>query len=219
MSAAHSSVGAAPPPSGDVSVFLNIPYDRRFSKLFLAYIAGTACFGLRPRATLEIPGSERRLDRITELIRTCQYSIHDLSRVQLNREYPPTPRFNVPFELGLVVALAKSELTGPPQGNWFVFETMKRRVQKSLSDLDGTEIYVHGGTVRGVLVQLANAFVRSVRQPTVPRMQEVFDELQANVPSIRREAGNSDLFTASVFSKLVVFARTIAEAGKAQRGK
>ena len=216
MNAAPAPGRAEPQPPGDVSVFLNIPYDRRFSKLCLAYIAGIACFGLRPRATLEIPGSERRLDRITDLIRECQYSIHDLSRVQLNREYPPTPRFNVPFELGLAVAIAKSE-PGGPQGNWFVFETMKRRVQKSLSDLDGTEVYVHGGTVRGIFAQLANAFVRSARQPTVGRMQEVFDDLQEYLPSIKREAGTSELFASSVFSRSVVFARTTADSQQRSR--
>ena len=215
---ADPSAGTVSQPSAEVSVFLNIPYDRRFSKLGLAYIAGIASFGLRPRTTLEIPGSERRLDRITELIRACQYSIHDLSRVQINREYPPTPRFNMPFELGMAVAIAKSDSNGP-QGNWFVFETMKRRVQKSLSDLDGTEIYYHGGTVRGIFGQLANAFVRSARQPTVGRMEEIFEELQNYLPAIRREAGSPDMFAASVFTRLVVFARTIADAQIPQRLK
>ncbi len=78
------------------SVFLNLPYDARFRSLFLAYVAGTSAFGLIPRATLEIPGSARRLDRILALMESCQYSIHDMSRVQLDRRPPPTPRFNMP---------------------------------------------------------------------------------------------------------------------------
>jgi hypothetical protein len=41
-------------------VFLNIPYDRNFENLFLAYIAGISAFGLVPRATLEIANSSRR---------------------------------------------------------------------------------------------------------------------------------------------------------------
>ena len=86
------------------SVFLNLPYDRSFQNLFLAFIAGTSALGLIPRATLEIPGSTRRLDRILSLIQSCQYSIHDLSRVQLDRHPPATPRFNMPFELGLTWA-------------------------------------------------------------------------------------------------------------------
>jgi hypothetical protein len=63
------------------SVFLNLAYDARFRTLFLAYLAGTSAFGLIPRATLEIPGSARRLDRIVTLMESCRYSIHDMSRV------------------------------------------------------------------------------------------------------------------------------------------
>src|SRR5260370_33177509 len=82
------------------SVFLNLPYDRSFQNLFLAFIAGTSALGLIPRATLEIPGSTRRLDRILPLIRPCQYAIQDLSRVQPDRDPPATPRFPMPFWLG-----------------------------------------------------------------------------------------------------------------------
>jgi len=82
------------------SAFLNVPYDGRYKDLYLAFIAGLTAFGLDPRATLEVPGGERRLDRIFELITSCQYSFHDLSRVELDRRSPPTPRFNMPFELG-----------------------------------------------------------------------------------------------------------------------
>jgi hypothetical protein len=57
------------------SVFLNLPYDARFRSLFLAYVAGTSTFGLIPRATLEIPGSARRLDRILALMDSCRYSL------------------------------------------------------------------------------------------------------------------------------------------------
>ena len=57
--------------------------------------------------TLGIPGGERHLDRILWPIQSCRYSIHDLSRVQLDRAAPRTPRFNMPFELGLSVAWAK----------------------------------------------------------------------------------------------------------------
>lgn len=113
------------------NAFLNIPYDDKFEALYLAYIAGIAAYGLTPRATLEVPGGARRLDRIFELIRTCRYSFHDLSRVELDPLRPPTPRFNMPFELGLVVAWEKLH---PGEHVWFVFESKKRRLLKSLSD-------------------------------------------------------------------------------------
>src|SRR3954452_18148954 len=99
------------------AVFLNIPYGEQFESLCLAYICGLACFGLVPSATLEIPGN-RRLDRIIELIQECSFSIHDLSRAQIDRYKPRTPRFNMPFELGLAVAMEKLV---DPNHSWYVF--------------------------------------------------------------------------------------------------
>jgi hypothetical protein len=91
------------------SVFLNIPYDAAFENLLLAYIAAISAFGFAPRATLGIPFNGR-LDRILSLIAESEYSIHDLSRVQVDRIRPRTPRFNMPFELGLTVALKSTKL-------------------------------------------------------------------------------------------------------------
>src|ERR1700721_2025726 len=140
------------------AVFLNIPYDSQFKNLLLAYIAGISAFGFAPRATLEIPFSERRLERIIALIGSSQYSVHDLSRVQLDRTSPSTPRFNMPFELGLTVGL------GNVKHPWIVCETVRRRVNKSLSDIDGTDVYIHGGTVRGVFRGLCTARAKTGRR-------------------------------------------------------
>jgi hypothetical protein len=130
-------------PKAKEAVFLNIPYDPQFTRLYLAYITATSAVGLLPRATLGITGN-RRLDRIASLIESCAYSIHDLSRVQLDRNAPRTPRFNMPFELGLAVAWGHAH----PQHKWYVFESVGRRLAKSLSDLDGTDPYIHEGTGR-----------------------------------------------------------------------
>jgi hypothetical protein len=69
-------------------VFLNVPYDSIFAAPFLAYICGICAFGLIPRATLELQGGTRRLDRIVSLIESCRYSIHDMSRVELTSTMP-----------------------------------------------------------------------------------------------------------------------------------
>lgn len=143
--------------SGDLpGAFLNIPYDNAFQSLYLAYIAGITAFGLAPRATIEIPGGARRPDRVFDLIKSCRYSFHDLSRVELDVRRPATPRFNMPFELGLAVAWDK---LNAGQHVWFVLEAKSRRLHKSLSDLGGTDAYVHGGKPKGVFRELGNALV------------------------------------------------------------
>jgi hypothetical protein len=181
-------------------VFLNIPYDEQFERTYLAYVTALSAMGFLPRATLGI-GGNRRLDRIATLIESCSYSIHDLSRVQLNRSAPRTPRFNMPFELGLAVAWARAN----PQHKWFVFESLNRRLAKSMSDLDGTDPYIHDGTVRGVMREVCNAFVRP-NQPTVPQMMTMYRDLRRSVPKILHNAGARSLFTARAFSDLCLAA-------------
>jgi hypothetical protein len=193
-------------PRARPGVFLNIPYDPAFRELYLAYIAGVSSFSLVPRATLEIPGGERRMDRILALIQSCRYSLHDLSRVELDLHFPRTPRFNMPFELGLAVAWQK---LGPRNHTWFVFETMPRRAEKSLSDLSGTDIYIHHGTVRGVFTELCNAFVRLKSQPTAQEMGETYLRLKELLPELQKQTGAHSPFEARIFRDLVVAARTL----------
>jgi hypothetical protein len=184
-------------------VFLNVPYDSAFENLYLAYIAGLSAFGLTPRATLEIPTSSRRLERILKLIERCDHSIHDLSRVQLDAKSPRVPRFNMPFELGL--AVAREVRKGGE--NWYVCETVPHRINKSLSDLNGTDVRIHRGTVRGVLGALCDMFVRKTRQPSVQEMYRTYLRLRRNLPRIMRRAGASDAYSARVFRDLVFTAQ------------
>jgi hypothetical protein len=187
------------------AVFVNIPYDERFRRLYLAYIVGLTHLGLEPRATLGISGTERRLDRILALIQSCRYSIHDLSRVQLDRTPPCTPRFNMPFELGLTVTWAK---LNPAQHSWFVFEARPRRVQKSLSDLDGSDPNIHDGTVEGVMREICNAFVRSrAARPAVPEMMRTYRGLSSKLNEITAAAGARSVFEARIFDDLCFAAK------------
>ena len=195
-------------PHTKVSLFLNIPYDASFRDLYLAYIAGVSSFGLAPRATLEIPGGERRLDRILSLIRSFAYSLHDLSRVELDHHPPRTPRFNMPFELGLAVSWQKLKRANH---TWFVFEAIKRRAEKSLSDISGTDVYIHNGNVRGVFTQLCNAFIRLKSQPTTQDMEQTYLRLHDLLPKLQKQTGADSPFEARIFRDLVVAARALTQ--------
>ena len=193
------------PPVVPNAVFLNIPYDARFHRLYLAYIVGLTQLGLQPQATLGIPGGERRLDRILALIQSCRYSIHDLSRVESDSTPPRTPRFNMPCELGLTITW---EMLNKRRHTWFVFESRHRRLQKSLSDLDGTDPNIHGGTVEGVMRELCNAFVRRRGpRPTVPEMMRTYRRTSRQVTDVVRNAGAQSVFEARVFEDLCFVAK------------
>jgi hypothetical protein len=132
--------------------------------------------------------------------------------VELDRKRPQTPRFNMPFELGLVLGWLKTSRRS--SHTWFVFESVRRRVSKSLSDLDGTDPYIHDERPKGVFRELGNALVRSTDQPTVQQMRAIYRNIKTASPLIVKNAGAKSLFEARVFRQLVVLARKYAELGR-----
>jgi hypothetical protein len=149
MAQAESEISNAPDDwPNAVDVYLNLPYDADFAELLLVYIAGVVVHGLRPRAALEITGGERRLDRIIDLIRRCRYSVHDLT--------PPSGglRLNMAFELALAVGHQRYH---PAAHTWYVFETRRGRIERTLSDLNGSDIFIHYGRPAHLFSELNNA--------------------------------------------------------------
>jgi hypothetical protein len=195
------------PPIDPKAVFLNVPYDKEFGNLYIAYIVGLYQLGLVPRIAGEIGGGKRRLDRIFDLLRSCRYSIHDLSRVELSVAPPATPRFNMPLELGMAIAWTNLY---PKRHDWFLFEAEPRRVQKSVSDLDGTDVYIHSGTPDGVLCELRNAFWRD-DAPSIESMQWAFQTVADNLEGFFLRAGTRDLFAKSIFKEICLYSCSLAD--------
>ena len=115
----------------------------------------------------------------------------------------------MPFELGLSVAHEKSAKKGKHE--WFVCESMNFRLAKSLSDLNGTDPYIQGGTVGGVFTELRNMFVRSDRQPSVHQMWTIYRDMSRSLPVVLEQAGTQSLYTARVFKDLCVLASASAD--------
>jgi hypothetical protein len=108
----------------------------------------------------------------------------------------------MPFELGLAVARQKNR--GAHQ--WYVFESSAHRLNKSLSDLDGTDPYIHGGTPEGVLRALGNALVRTRNPPSFAQLEQLYRELKRSASKLRRDLKGGSLFEARSFRELVVLA-------------
>ena len=169
------------PPSRTVArsdVFINVPFDSEYERLFLALIVGLTCLGLNPKCVLEVPGNNVRLRLLVELIARCPFSLHDLSRVQASRIGRfRVPRFNMPFELGLAAAVGE---LGERRHQWSVLETVRHRAWQSLSDVSGYDVAVHDGRVDGVFYVLLDIFGNLPRppQPSISSMRNVYRELR-----------------------------------------
>jgi len=89
------------PPGFDKNVFINCPFDENYLPLFRAVIFTIHDMGFRARCSLEASNAGNvRIDKIQDIIAQSKYSIHDLSRTQLDRRNR-LPRFNMPLELGI----------------------------------------------------------------------------------------------------------------------
>ncbi|MGB8258856.1 MAG: hypothetical protein WCE75_00830 [Terracidiphilus sp.] len=188
-----------PPPLEHNAVFLNIPYDEEFKSLYVAYVVGLSLLGLVPHIASEIPGGARRLDRILALIQRCRYSIHDLSRVEVSVVSDSVPRFNMPLELGMTITW--SELY-PDLHTWFVWESEPYRIQRSASDLNGTDPCIHHGTVEGVLSELRSAFWRQ-DAPQIDEMVDCSRFVQQRLDlGILAKTGGSNPYSKGVFEEL-----------------
>ena len=117
----------------------------------------------------------------------------------------------MPFEVGLAVATAHWR---PTHHQWFLFEANPFRMQRTLSDLSGTDAYIHAETSRRLLTALTDALVRATKQPTLDELQRIHRFLQEKSKGIRRNYGT--LFGARAFRDLVVVATDFATRDVAQ---
>ena len=194
-----------PQPPDPNGVFLNVPYDEEFTSLYIAYIVGLCQLGFVPHLASEIPGGERRLNRIFQLIKSCRYSIHDLSRIEVSVVATAVPRFNMPLELGMTITWQNLH---PSRHTWFVWESEPYRLQRSASDLNGTDPYIHNGTPEGVFRELCNAFTRKP-MPSVPQMLKVYHLVESTLNSSFERNGTRNPYDRSVFMELCRYSSSL----------
>jgi hypothetical protein len=178
---------------GGSAVFLNVPFDPSYERLFIALVAALIAVRRKPRCVLEIPEQgEGRLKRLMEVMAGCAVSIHDLSRVG-------TPaRFNMPFELGLAYAIAELR----PTHSFILLERKPFRLQTTLSDLNGRDPYIHGGNVTGVITCVLSA-LRFQTGPDFVRVRQLDRTLSTVADRLKKQARSADIFKRSLFADLV----------------
>ena len=125
------------------NVFINCPFDDDYRQLLLSIVFTTKFLGFIPRLTLEKSASGiARIGQIIDLINSCKYGVHDLSRMVSSKE-DEHARMNMPFELGVDFGCKQFK-----SGKWagkkiLILEKEKYRYQAALSDLSGSDIKTH----------------------------------------------------------------------------
>lgn len=185
------------------AVFLNVPFDPHYEPLFIALIGSLVALGRTPRCVLEIPDrGQGRLSRLLDTIAECRVSLHDLSRVGV------PVRFNMPFELGLACALAERHGTH----DYILFERIPYRLDRTLSDLKGRDPHIHGGTTRGVLVAVFDAFASARANPRFEDVSQLVRDLQSWTTERKARQGATTVFGRTLFFDTVFRAVDLAQA-------
>jgi len=177
------------PASFDKNVFVNCPFDEQFQPLFRAIVFTVHDMGFRARCALEASNAGNvRIDKIQNIISQCKYSIHDLSRTQLDRRYR-LPRFNMPLELGLDLGCKRFGKAHEQEKVVLVLDVEQYRYQRFISDIAGQDVYAHGGTQRAVITEVREWLrpeldPRSVNIPSSPEVISRFRSFKRNLPEI-----------------------------------
>ena len=163
------------------TVFINCPFDDNYLPLFRAVIFTVHDMGFRSRCSLEASNAGTvRIDKIQDIIAQCKYSIHELSRTQLDKTYR-LPRFNMPLELGIDLGCKRFGKEHEQEKVVLVMDIERYRYQKFISDISGQDIYSHGGTQRGIVNEIRE-WLRSELDPRsviIPSGGEILSRFRA----------------------------------------
>ena len=173
------------------SIFVNCPFDAEYKTLFDAIIFTVVRCGFVARCALEVTETTGiRISRIAEIIRDCDHSIHDLSRMGLYGNLgEEVPRFNMPFELGLF--LGSREFGGPAgrKKSYLVLDTERHRYKRALSDIGGQDAEPHDDNVETAIERVRNyldsrPITGDEPLPGVNVIKRELDEFEVLVPSV-----------------------------------
>lgn len=124
-------------------IFINCPFDNRFRRLLHPLVFTCIYCELKPELSKLSDSGSARVENIISLIKTCKYSIHDLSRNK-SKKANELARFNMPFELGLDIGVKKNATDKLTTKKCIVIDTEKHKYHEAISDLSGSDIASYG---------------------------------------------------------------------------
>ena len=146
-------------PSFEQSVFINCPFDPQYDPILQAILFAVIYLGFSPRLSRERNDSaEMRVEKITSLIESSKYSIHDLSRCVAKKKGEHF-RLNMPFELGIDWACRRYFGSGREAKRFLILEEKAYRYQAALSDISGCDIQYHAGGFQQAVRKVRNWLV------------------------------------------------------------
>lgn len=168
-------------------VFINCPFDPQYQPLFDAAVFAVSDCGFVPRCSLEdADGGENRLSKIIRQLKSCRYSIHDISRTELDTA-SGLPRFNMPLELGIDLGLRHSGEAKWSDKKCVVLDTERFRFQRFISDIAGQDPEAHGNDPFVIVGLIRNWLRTASGRHTIPSTAAItkrYELFQKELPAL-----------------------------------
>ena len=171
---------------------MNCAFDPQFQPLFYGIVFAIVRSGFRVRCAMEADDAlESRFAKIQSIIAECRYSIHDISRTEVDGD-PPLPRFNMPLELGVFIGAKRYGGPRHSEKRALILDTVPYRYQRFISDIAGQDIQYHNGNIVEAITKTASWLRNKSRRTTVPGGAAIateYAEFQAALPTILHGLG------------------------------
>jgi hypothetical protein len=173
-------------PEYERNVFINCPFDDEYTPIFEAIVFTIQACGFRTVcARSRLNSSDVRLEKILEIIADCRYSIHDLSRTELDRT-SALPRFNMPLELGIDIG-CRAYGDDQDHKSFLIFDRDRFRFQAYVSDIAGQDIASHQGDPSVAIARVRDWLRSETGRTDIPgakAMQSKYANFRSELPSI-----------------------------------
>lgn len=174
------------------SVFINCPFDDLYGPILDVLVFTVFDCGFEPRCAMEIDDSAQiRIDKIFSIINECKFSIHDVSRTELD---PNTglPRFNMPLELGMFLGARRFGGKQHREKSCLIMDTEQFRYQTYISDISGQDIKAHQNDPRRAVGLVRGWLNDASGRRTIPGGAVIWRRYQsylAELPDLCADAG------------------------------
>jgi hypothetical protein len=177
------------------NVFINCPFDDKYFSLLRPLLFTIVSLGFNPRIALETSDSgEQRIEKICQLIKSSQYSVHDLSRLKAKKK-GEFYRLNMPFELGIDYGSRRFASNRLRNKRYLILEEHAHNYKRALSDISGLDIKPHHNSPIKVVQAVRNWLVETVGLQGVEGPTSLwfkFNDFAADFNARRRSEGFSE---------------------------
>ncbi|MEA2414454.1 MAG: hypothetical protein QOI58_1111 [Thermoanaerobaculia bacterium] len=160
------------------SVFVNVPFDRKYTPVRDAIIFVIYDCGFVVRSALEVEDSgQARVDKILDIIQQSKFGIHDISRAGIDRK-TRLARFNMPLELGFFLGAKRYGDEQNREKRCLILDRVPYRYRSFCSDISGQDIRVHNDQARDAIRAVRDWLSNQRANLAIPGGKAVFDRYQ-----------------------------------------